>query len=119
MRPINAQICGSQLRPHIVWFGEIPLQIDEIYSIAVENSLFIFSCWWYQWRVYPAAVFVILYKEIKKSTVELNLEPSNNKNLFDFAIYKLVKIAVEEFKKKLLNIVKLKWINIWLVPYYR
>ena len=46
-----------------------------------------------------------LFKDMKKPTVELNLEPSSNKDQFDFAIYKPATIAVEEFKNKLLNII--------------
>jgi NAD-dependent deacetylase len=96
-------ICGSQLRPHIVWFGEMPLQMDEIHAIALESSLFISVGT--SGEVYPAAGFVSLFKEMKKPTVELNLEPSSNKDLFDFAIYKPATIAVEEFKNKLLKII--------------
>ena len=77
-------ICESQLRPHIVWFGEIPLLMDEIDAIALESSLFISVGT--SGEVYPAAGFVSLFKEMKKPTVELNLEPSSNKDLFDFAI---------------------------------
>ena len=96
-------ICGSSLRPHIVWFGEMPLQMDEIHAIALESSLFVSVGT--SGEVYPAAGFVNLFKEMKKPAVELNLEPSSNKDLFDFAIYKPATIAVEEFKNKLLNII--------------
>ena len=99
----KCSICGSQLRPHIVWFGEIPLQMDEIHAIALESSLFVSIGT--SGEVYPAAGYVNLFKEMKKTTVELNLEPSSNKDLFDFAIYKPATIAVEEFKNKLLNII--------------
>ena len=40
MRPINAK-CGSQMRPHIVWFGEMPMQMDEIHDLAEQSSLFV------------------------------------------------------------------------------
>ena len=99
----KCSICGSPLRPHIVWFGEMPLQMDEIHAIALESSLFISIGT--SGEVYPAAGYVSLFKEMKKPTVELNLEPSSNKDLFDFAIYKPATIAVEEFKSKLLKII--------------
>ena len=99
----KCSICGSQLRPHIVWFGEMPLQMDEIHAIALESSLFISVGT--SGEVYPAAGFVSLFKEMKKPTMELNLEPSTNKDQFDFAIYKPATIAVEEFKNKLLKII--------------
>ena len=77
--------------------------MDQIHEIAVESSLFISVGT--SGEVYPAAGFVSIFKEMKKPTVELNLEPSSNKDLFDFAIYKPATIAVEEFKNKLLNII--------------
>ena len=47
-----------------------------------------------------------MFKDMQKPTVELNLEPSQNKNLFDFAIYKPATIAVEEFKDLILKKIK-------------
>ena len=54
-------------------------------------------------EVYPAAGFVTMFKEMRKPTVELNLEPSRNQNQFDFSIYKPASVAVEEFSKLLLK----------------
>ena len=99
----KCSICESQLRPHIVWFGEMPLQMDEIHKIAEESTLFVSIGT--SGEVYPAAGFVSMFREMKKPTVELNLEPSNNKDLFDFAIYKPATVAVEEFKDKLIKII--------------
>ena len=99
----KCSICESQLRPHIVWFGEMPLQMDEIHQIAEESALFVSIGT--SGEVYPAAGFVSMFREMKKPTVELNLEPSNNKDLFDFAIYKPATVAVEEFKDKLIKII--------------
>ena len=97
----ECSVCGSQLRPHIVWFGEMPIQMDKIHAIAKESSLFVSVGT--SGEVYPAAGFVSLFKDMKKPTVELNLEPSRNKDQFDFAIYKPATIAVEEFKNLLLK----------------
>ena len=96
--------CGSQMRPNICWFGEMPFQMDEIQSIALKSDLFVSIGT--SGEVYPAAGFVNMFKDMQKPTVELNLEPSQNKNLFDFAIYKPATIAVEEFKDLILKKIK-------------
>ena len=93
--------CGSQMRPHICWFGEMPFQMDEIHQKAEQSSLFVSIGT--SGEVYPAAGFVSMFKEMKKPTVELNLEPSRNQDQFDFAIHKPATVAVEEFKNLLLN----------------
>ena len=70
--------CGSQMRPHIVWFGEMPFQMDEIHQKAEQSALFVSIGT--SGEVYPAAGFVTMFKEMKKPTVELNLEPSRNQD---------------------------------------
>ncbi len=96
--------CNSQMRPHIVWFGEMPLQIDEIYKLVDQCSLFVSIGT--SGEVFPAAGFVTMFKNMNKPTVELNLVPSLNKDQFDFAIYKPATIAIEEFTKKLIKNIK-------------
>ena len=71
MKLINALFVESQLRPHIVWFGEMPLQMDEIHAIALESSLFISVGT--SGEVYPAAGFVNLFKEMKKTNCRIKL----------------------------------------------
>ena len=78
-----------------------PFKLEEIHAIALESSFFVSVGT--SGEVYPAAGFVSIFKEMKKPTVELNLEPSSNKDQFDFAIYKPATIAVEEFKNLLLQ----------------
>ncbi|MCJ9428354.1 NAD-dependent deacylase [Kordiimonas marina] len=70
----------GRLRPHIVWFGEVPLYIDEISSLLEEADLFISIGT--SGEVYPAAGFVIEVKE-HTHTIEINLEPSRGASLFD------------------------------------
>ena len=89
------------MRPHIVWFGEMPMQMDEIHDLAEQSSLFVSIGT--SGEVYPAAGFVTMFKDMNKPTVELNLEPSRNQDQFDFGIHKPATIAVYEFKKKLLD----------------
>ena len=66
--------CGlGALRPHIVWFGELPLEMDRIYT-ALENCD-LFVAIGTSGHVYPAAGFVEAVGPGAR-TLELNLEPS-------------------------------------------
>ena len=47
-----------------------------------------------------------MFKDMKKTTVELNLEPSRNQDQFDFAIHKPATVAVEEFKNLIIKKIK-------------
>jgi NAD-dependent deacetylase len=75
--------CGrlNGLRPHVVWFGEMPLELDAIYAALGRCALF--AAIGTSGQVYPAAGFV---EEIRRHgrahTVELNLEPSAVNSLF-------------------------------------
>jgi len=70
------------LRPHIVWFGEVPLEMGRIY--AALDKADIFASIGTSGSVYPAAGLVAyaLDKGVER-TVELNLEPSEGSRLFD------------------------------------
>lgn len=69
--------CGltETLRPHVVWFGEMPLQMDEI--MAALSCCDLFLAVGTSGNVYPAAGFVRQARSHGAHTVELNLEPSN------------------------------------------
>ena len=75
--------CGvaATLRPHVVWFGEMPLELDAIYEALGRCALFVAIGT--SGQVYPAAGFV---EEVRRHgrarTVELNLEPSAVNSLF-------------------------------------
>jgi NAD-dependent deacetylase len=75
--------CGGAdaLRPHVVWFGEMPLELDAIYAALAACDLFIAIGT--SGQVYPAAGFV---EEVRRHgrahTVKLNLEPSAVDSLF-------------------------------------
>lgn len=79
--------CDSvgRLRPHIVWFGEMPLYMETI-SQALERCRMFVSIGT-SGSVYPAAGFVqeALYGGAR--TVELNLEPSENAHVFEETKY--------------------------------
>ncbi|HJW43584.1 MAG TPA: Sir2 family NAD+-dependent deacetylase [Geothrix sp.] len=61
------------LRPHIVWFGELPLEMDRIYQALDRCDCFVAIGT--SGHVYPAAGFVEAVRPGAR-TVELNLEPS-------------------------------------------
>ncbi|MBK8725835.1 MAG: NAD-dependent protein deacylase [Holophagaceae bacterium] len=67
--------CGDVgfLRPHIVWFGEMPLEMDRIFRALAGCD--VFAAIGTSGNVYPAAGFVDAVPRSCR-TVELNLEPS-------------------------------------------
>ena len=69
------------LRPHIVWFGEMPLHMDRIERALAACDLFVSIGT--SGAVYPAAGFVQLANHAGARTVELNLEPSFGSRYFD------------------------------------
>ena len=81
------ECCGQQnnLRPDIVWFGEMPYQMDEIDTAISECDLFISIGT--SGNVYPAAGFVQMANQAGAHTVELNLEPSLVESDFKEKIY--------------------------------
>jgi NAD-dependent deacetylase len=68
--------CGAtgRLRPHIVWFEEMPLYMREIEQALSACSLFVSVGT--SGAVYPAAGFVSLARQAGAETLELNLERS-------------------------------------------
>ena len=67
--------CGERkLRPDVVWFGEMPYRMEEIYAAIREADLFVSIGT--SGAVYPAAGFVRDARQCGARTLELNLEPS-------------------------------------------
>ena len=74
--------CGAQaLRPDVVWFGEMPYRMDEIYAALRTCELFVSIGT--SGAVYPAAGFVRDARELGARTLELNLERSEGSAWFD------------------------------------
>ena len=74
--------CGARaLRPDIVWFGEMPYRMDDIFAALSRADLFVSIGT--SGAVYPAAGFVQTAKYCGAQTLELNLEPSLGSYLFD------------------------------------
>jgi NAD-dependent deacetylase len=94
--------CGAAggMRPHIVWFGEMPLQMDRI-GAALE-ACDIFVSIGTSGQVYPAAGFVAEVAG-RARTVELNLEPSAGTALFAEAHHGPATEVVPRFVRDLLG----------------
>lgn len=94
---IQCPCCKRQdaLRPHIVWFGEMPLHMTQIESALSECDIFVSIGT--SGNVYPAAGFFQLAKHAGAHTIELNLEPSLNSDQFDEAHYGLGSVVVPKF----------------------
>ncbi|KCZ92252.1 Sir2 family NAD+-dependent deacetylase [Hyphomonas johnsonii] len=73
------------MRPHVVWFGEMPLHMDEIERAIDKASLFVSIGT--SGNVYPAAGYVRMARMAGARTVELNLEPSEGASLFQDTRY--------------------------------
>ncbi len=90
------------LRPHIVWFGEMPLAMERIYSALDACDLFISIGT--SGNVYPAAGFVAHANHSGAHTVEINLEPSAGESYFKEKIYGKASECVPHYVKQLLNL---------------
>lgn len=104
---INAEtVCAccqktGALRPHIVWFGEIPLYMDEI-ECAISQCNFFLSIGT-SGAVYPAAGFVQLARYAGAKTIEINLEAAANQSVFETHIYGMASQMVPEWVNEFLN----------------
>ena len=88
------------LRPHIVWFGELPFFMEEIYAALDRADLFISIGT--SGNVYPAAGFVQhLARRGNAHTVELNLEPSLGSQYFDEVMHGRATEIVPAYLKSL------------------
>lgn len=73
------------MRPDVVWFGETPYHMDEIYQALADCDLFVSIGT--SGNVYPAAGFVAEARGAGAYTVELNLEPSAGASYFHESIH--------------------------------
>ena len=89
------------LRPHVVWFGEMPLLLDRIYHALSEASIFMSIGT--SGNVYPAAGLVHEASMHNAHTIELNLEPSNGETHFVEHRYGPATIKVVEYVEELLS----------------
>lgn len=73
--------CGAtELRPDVVWFGEVPYDMDRIFGALERAELFVSIGT--SGAVYPAAGFVQAARAYGARTLELNLVPSDGSHHF-------------------------------------
>jgi len=85
--------CGKRmLRPDVVWFGELPYELDRIEQAVVACD--VFASIGTSGAVYPAAGYVALAAAFGARTVELTLEPSDALIPFDDARAGLASVLV-------------------------
>lgn len=75
----------GRMRPHIVWFGELPLEMERIEAALDRCDLFVSIGT--SGAVYPAAGFVQQARWAGARTVEINLEPTQGRALFGEGCY--------------------------------
>jgi NAD-dependent deacetylase len=96
--------CGEAggLRVNVVWFGEMPFEMDRILSALEACDLFVSIGT--SGSVYPAAGFVQEVRMADRAhTVELNLEPSEGHSLFAERHYGPAGKIVPEFVARILS----------------
>lgn len=104
--PLSAEsvceACGRDggARPHVVWFGEVPLFMDEIEDALSRADLFVSIGT--SGSVYPAAGFVAEARAMGVATCEINLEPSANAYMFDERLYGPAGEAVPAWVERLI-----------------
>lgn len=95
--------CGrvGAVRPHVVWFGEMPLDMDTISDTLAASDLFVAIGT--SGSVYPAAGFVAEARSAGIRTCEINLEASENADLFDDRRYGPASEVVPAWVEKMLS----------------
>lgn len=80
----TCKTCHATIRPHIVWFGEIPLDMDAIYGeLDRATTLLVVGT---SGSVYPAAGFVNIANQRRIRTVYIGPEEPLNAHAFDEVI---------------------------------
>lgn len=94
--------CGAAAtRPDIVWFGEMPYFMEEIWQHLEEADLF--AAIGTSGQVYPAAAFGQHAARAGAHTIELNLEPSANMRDFAEVRHGAASVIVPEWVEELLT----------------
>jgi NAD-dependent deacetylase len=73
--------CSGAVRPHIVWFGEMPLDMDGIYRQLQQATMLLVVGT--SGSVYPAAGFVGMARQLGIRTVYVGPEEPLNAAAFD------------------------------------
>ena len=84
--------CGAPVRPHIVWFGEMPLDMEGIhYELKRATHLLVVGT---SGSVYPAAGFVHIARQRGARTIYVGPEEPLNANAFDEIILQTATTAL-------------------------
>ena len=89
------------LRPHIVWFGEMPLEMEHIYDCLLDADLFIAIGT--SGKVYPAAGFVQEANAAGADTIEINLDASEVQSQFTQALQGKATLLVPQLVQSILK----------------
>jgi NAD-dependent deacetylase len=89
------------MRPDVVWFGEMPYEMERIQTALQDSDLFISIGT--SGNVYPASGFVAEARRAGAHTVELNLEPSEGRVLFAEAHHGPASRVVPRYVERLLD----------------
>lgn len=96
--------CGvTELRPDVVWFGEVPYGMDRIQDTLERTDVFVSVGT--SGAVFPAAGFVQYAARRGARTLELNLLPSAGSHLFDEARHGPASVLVPAWVDELLAVV--------------
>ncbi|HEV2575746.1 MAG TPA: NAD-dependent deacylase [Acidobacteriaceae bacterium] len=77
----ECKICSAPVRPHIVWFGEMPLDMNQIYrELDRATVLLVIGT---SGSVYPAAGFVHVANQRGIKTMYIGPEEPQNADAFD------------------------------------
>ena len=97
----QCRACGeSSLRPDIVFFGEMPYEMDAIDRALRQADLFVSIGT--SGAVYPAAGYVQTARHVGARTLELNLEPSAGSFYFEESRIGRASLLVPELVSELL-----------------
>jgi NAD-dependent deacetylase len=91
----------GMVRPDIVWFGEMPYDLDDIDAALMNARLFVSIGT--SGAVYPAAGFVQTATYRGAETLEINLEPSQGSLFFDERRYGRASDLVPAWVEEMLN----------------
>jgi NAD-dependent deacetylase len=94
------------LRPDVVWFGEMPYRMGDIYQAVGTCDLFVSIGT--SGAVYPAAGLVRDARAAGAATLELNLEPSQGTSWFDDARHGPASELVPDWVEELLALNRLR-----------
>ena len=89
------------VRPDIVWFGEMPYEMERIDEALMKTDLFVSIGT--SGAVYPAAGYVQTAKYCGARTLEINLEPSAGSIYFDERRFGPASVEVPRWVDELLS----------------